>query len=83
MFHSHRFYMYTYSYLISHWILSNNQWGEICIVDIGEAVIMDLLIQKGMKVTFLTEIFNLSLSMFKELTFYLQEMKGIRNVLND
>lgn len=75
--------MYTYSYLISHWILSNNQWGEICIVDIGEAVIMDLLIQKGMKVTFLTEIFNLSLSMFKELTFYLQEMKGIRNVLND
>lgn len=75
--------MYTHSYLISHWILSNNQWGEICIVDIGEAVIMDLLIQKGMKVTFLTEIFNLSLSMFKELTFYLQEMKGIRNVLND
>lgn len=83
MFHIHLFYMYTHSYLISHWILSNNQWGEICIVDIGEAVIMDLLIQTGMKVTFLTEIFNLSLSMFKELTFYLQEMKGIRNVLND
>lgn len=53
--HIHLFHMYTCSYLISYRILLSNQGVKFCIMDIGKADIICLLIGRSMKFTFFNQ----------------------------